>query len=216
MECPNCQTNNSPGARFCGNCGNALGAPRISEGCPNCGQENPPGARFCTNCRTALAVGCPNCSRWDVAEGRFCRWCEQLLVGQQGVKAAGIGRRVAAYLLDILLFFVTLIIGYIIWWLFTLSRGQTPGKRLVGIRVMRTDGTASDWGSTFVREFLVKFALFEVAADLVTFGLGSFIDLLWAFWDRDRQTLHDKIVNTVVVDDRVFLSEARSGSATTS
>jgi len=25
---------------------------------------------------------------------------------------------------------------------------------------------------------------------------------LWAFWDKDRQTLHDKIMKTVVVDDR--------------
>lgn len=132
-----------------------------------------------------------------------------------GVKAAGIGQRVAAYLLDILLFFATLIIGYIIWWLFTLSRGQMPGKRLVGIRVMRTDGTASDWGWTFIREFLVKFALFEVAADFVRFGLASILDLLWAFWDRDSQTLHDKIVNTVVVDDCVFLSEARGASPVT-
>ena len=118
----------------------------------------------------------------------------------------------AAYLLDIVLFFVTLIIGYIIWWLFSLKRGQTPGKRLVGIRVIRTDGTASDWGWTFIREFLIKFALFEIALDTVTFGLASVLDGLWAFWDRDRQALHDKIVNTVVVDDRGLVSEAHSAS----
>ena len=109
--------------------------------------------------------------------------------------------------MDILIFFLTLIVGYITWWLFTLGRGQTPGKQLVGIRVVRTDGTASDWGWTFIREFLIKFGLFEVAADLLTFGLASIVDLLWAFWDRDRQTLHDKIMKTVVVDDRALLSE---------
>ena len=129
-----------------------------------------------------------------------------------GVKAAGIGQRVAAYLLDIVLFFVTLIIGYIIWSLFTFKRGQTPGKRLIGIRVIRTDGTPSLFGWTFVREFLVKSLLFEVAADAVTAGIASLIDLLWAFWDRDRQTLHDKIVKTLVVDDRAFLSQAPSTS----
>ena len=96
-----------------------------------------------------------------------------------------------------------------------MRRGQTPGKSLLGIRVLRTDGTASDWGWTFVREFVVKFALFEVAADMVSFGLASVLDLFWAFWDRDRQTLHDKIVKTVVVDDRVFRSEARSASPVT-
>ena len=157
MTCPNCQQDNPPDARFCNNCGTALAAQEVALDCPNCQQDNPPGARFCNSCGTTLAVSCPNCSRGDVGDGRFCRWCEQLLVGPLGVKAAGIGQRVAAYLLDFVLFFVTLIIGYIIWWLFTLGRGQTPGKRLIGIRVMRTDGTPSLWGWTFVREFLVKF-----------------------------------------------------------
>ena len=118
----------------------------------------------------------------------------------------------AACILDVVLFFDILIIGYIIWWLFTLSQGQTPGKRLVGIRVMRTDGTPSRWGWTFVREFLVKTLLFEVAADAVSLGIASIVDLLWAFWDKDRQTLHDKIVKTFVVDDRVLLSQVRSAS----
>ena len=104
---------------------------------------------------------------------------------------------------------VTLIIGYVIWWLFTLNNGQTPGKQLLEIRVMRVDGTASDWSWTFVREFVVKFCVFEVAANSVTFGVASIVDLLWAFWDKDRQTLHDKIVKTVVVDDRVLRSGPR-------
>ena len=95
---------------------------------------------------------------------------------------------------------------------------------------MRVDGTASDWGWTFIREFLVKFGLFTVIADMVLWGLSSvlgglwafwdkdladtvmlglasILDDLWAFWDKDRQTLHDKIKKTVVVDDRALLSE---------
>ena len=212
MTCPNCQQDNPPDAGFCNNCGTALAAQAVAGVCPNCQQDNPPGARFCNSCGTTLAVSCPNCSRGDVGDGRFCRWCEQLLVGPSGVKVAGIGQRVAAYLLDIFLFFATLIIGYIIWWLFTVSRGQTPGKRLVGIRVMRIDGTSSRWGWTFIRESLVKFGLFVVATAALTTGLATVLDLLWAFWDKDRQTLHDKIVKTVVVDDRVLLSQAPSES----
>ena len=76
----------------------------------------------------------------------------------------------------------------------------------MGIRVIRTDGTPSDWGWTFLREFLIKFALFSIAIDAVTVGLGSIFDGLWAFWDRDRQALHDKIAKTIVVDDRDFRS----------
>ena len=83
-----------------------------------------------------------------------------------------------------------------------MRRGQTPGKQLVGIRVMRTDGRRSDWGWTFLREFVIKFLVFEVVGDVLTSGIASLVDLLWAFWDKDRQTIHDKIVKTVVVDDR--------------
>ena len=38
-------------------------------------------------------------------------------------------RRLGALLLDGLLCFLTLVVGYIIWWLIVLRRGQTPGKR---------------------------------------------------------------------------------------
>ena len=208
MQCLSCGHDNPADVNFCASCGIQLTA----EGqCAACQYHNPPNAQFCSNCGALLH--CPNCSRScsrrDVGEGRFCRWCQQFLVAPQGVGAAGIGRRVAAYILDIVLFFVTLIIGYIIWWLFTLSRGQTPGKRLVGIRVMRTDGNTSEWGWTFIREFIVKIALFGAAGNTVALGIPPIVDLLWAFWDKDRQTLHDKIMKTVVVDDRVLRSRPR-------
>ena len=66
------------------------------------------------------------------------------------------GRRFGAWLLEFVLFIVTLGIGYIIWWVIALGRGQTPGKQVVGIRVMRADGTPSKWGWTFIREFVIK------------------------------------------------------------
>ena len=76
---------------------------------------------------------------------------------------------------------------------------------------MRADGTASDWGWTFIREFVVKFLVFSVVAE-VTLGIAGVVDLLWAFWDKDRQTLHDKIMKTVVVDDRVLRSRPHEAS----
>ena len=100
MQCPSCGHDNPPGAGFCGSCGIELAA----EGqCAACQQHNPSDAQFCNNCGTVLR--CSNCSRSNVGEGRFCRWCQQFLVAPQGVQAAGIGRRVAAYILDIVLFF---------------------------------------------------------------------------------------------------------------
>ena len=39
-------------------------------------------------------------------------------------------------------------------------------------------------------------------------GLAAAIDDLWALWDHNKQTLHDKIVKTYVVDDREYRKQA--------
>ena len=36
--------------------------------------------------------------------------------------------------------------GYVVWWLFTLRHGQTPGKQLVGIRVIKSEWRAVGLG----------------------------------------------------------------------
>ena len=82
------------------------------------------------------------------------------------------------------------------------------GEAAVRHPVMRADGTRSDWGWTFLREFAIKGLVFGGLGDALTGGIASIVDLLWAFWDKDRQTLHDKIMKTVVVDDRAFRSVA--------
>ena len=81
----------------------------------------------------------------------------------------------------------------------------------MSIRVIRADGQASGWGWTFLREFGIKGVVVN-AVSLVSGGLGLIVwivDLLWAFWDRDRQTLHDKIMKTIVIDDRAWYQSTR-------
>jgi class 3 adenylate cyclase len=51
MKCPNCQTVNPAGAKFCLNCGFKLAAR-----CSNCQSELAPGARFCSNCGQPVGV----------------------------------------------------------------------------------------------------------------------------------------------------------------
>ena len=70
----------------------------------------------------------------------------------------------------------------------TLWKGQTVGKRLFGIRVVRLDGEPLNWWSSFER-------VGGYAAGLAT-GLLGFAQI---FWDANRQCVHDKIVGTVVV-----------------
>ncbi|HEY5520564.1 MAG TPA: adenylate/guanylate cyclase domain-containing protein [Candidatus Limnocylindrales bacterium] len=51
MICPSCGSDNTPGAKFCNECGTTLAA-----ACTNCGAVNKPGARFCNECGTALSA----------------------------------------------------------------------------------------------------------------------------------------------------------------
>lgn len=73
-----------------------------------------------------------------------------------------------------------------------LWRGQTPGKRVAGIRVLRLDGKPLGWWISFER--------FGGYAASFSVGLMGFFQILW---DRNRQGLHDKACETVVVRERV-------------
>jgi uncharacterized RDD family membrane protein YckC len=69
-----------------------------------------------------------------------------------------------------------------------MMRGQTPGKRLLGIRVIRLDGKPLGWWIAFER--------FGGYAASFSVGLMGFFQILW---DRNRQGLHDKACETVVI-----------------
>jgi len=70
----------------------------------------------------------------------------------------------------------------------TLMRGQTPGKRVTGVRVILLDGKPLGWWMSFER--------FGGYAASLSVGLLGFLQILW---DRNRQGLHDKACETVVV-----------------
>src|SRR5205085_4731635 len=52
MRCSACGSENDPGRKFCGECGNALAI-----ACPACGSPNAPGVKFCGECGNALVAG---------------------------------------------------------------------------------------------------------------------------------------------------------------
>jgi len=76
--------------------------------------------------------------------------------------------------------------------------GQTWGKQIVGIRVVRDNGQPFDIGSGFVREFAVKGLLFGGVGSAFG-GIPTLIDWLWPLWDDENRTLHDMIVKTHVM-----------------
>jgi hypothetical protein len=69
-----------------------------------------------------------------------------------------------------------------------LWNGRTPGKRLMSIKVIRLDGRPVGWRMAFER--------FGGYAASIATGLLGFAQILW---DRNRQAIHDKIAETVVV-----------------
>ena len=75
--------------------------------------------------------------------------------------------------------------------------GGTLGKLAVGIRVRTADGNIVGWREALLRpilQLLVSFGSFVPGAGLITL-----LDDLWMLWDRQRQTLHDKVAGTIVV-----------------
>lgn len=79
----------------------------------------------------------------------------------------------------------------------TWFKGQTVGKKVMGIRVLRLDG-----------EPINSWAAFERAGGYfagIATGLLGFVQV---YWDANRQCVHDKIGGTVVVVDGAVASES--------
>jgi uncharacterized RDD family membrane protein YckC len=74
---------------------------------------------------------------------------------------------------------------------FYLRRGQSFGKRFIGVRVVRIDGRPLDYQAALLRH-IVGYPL-----SILFFGLG----IVWVLWDGRRQGWHDKLAKTVVVRD---------------
>lgn len=91
---------------------------------------------------------------------------------------------------------VSLIVGVIYFAVLNGSaKGQTVGKMVWGTRVR----DAATGGALGPAKAAVRY-LAPALLSIVTFGLIWFPDGLWLFWDRRRQTLHDKVVGSVVVN----------------
>ncbi|MYA20963.1 MAG: hypothetical protein F4Z25_12130 [Chloroflexi bacterium] len=113
------------------------------------------------------------------------------------------GRRLGGYVLDLLVTAATFGIGWLIWFLVVAQRGQTPGKQMLGMYIMREDGTRAGGWYTILREVIVKglISLVIGVISAATGGLGSLLWLpaaLWCTWDRERQCLWDKAASTYI------------------
>lgn len=70
--------------------------------------------------------------------------------------------------------------------------GQTPGKKIVGIRLLREyDGAPLGFGLAFGRRLLHTLD-----------ALPCYLGFLWPLWDDKNQTFADKLVHTVTIRDQ--------------
>jgi len=74
------------------------------------------------------------------------------------------------------------VIGFWTW------RGQTPGKMVMGIKIIKTDGSPIGIGRAILR-----YVGYLVSTIIICIGY------LMIAWDSKKQGLHDKIAGTYVV-----------------
>jgi len=90
---------------------------------------------------------------------------------------------------SVLLQLFSTVVSLFYWIFFTGYCGQTPGKMLLRIQVVTTDGIPLSYGKAFYREVVGKFLS----------GIIIAIGYLMAAFDDQKQALHDRMAKTYVV-----------------
>ena len=137
----------------------------------------------------------------------------------QSVALASRKRRLAGFIIDQLILNFTLGLGWLMWFLIIAGRGQTPAKQLLSLCVVREDGRLASYGWMLLREIVVKFIIFAApvlvlgvigvvvggaagtAFAFLSYAIALIVVPLWCVWDRNRQSLWDKAVRTLVIHD---------------
>lgn len=184
--------------------------------CRDCGLEQPSGAAYCRRCGTHAAAPAVATAAFGGGYAATAGYAPSLpATNDRPAAIAGLdpsitlcsaGRRLGAYLLDGLLVVVTLVVGWLIWSFVLYRRGQTPAKQLLKMRVVHKQTLlGAKGGRMFLREWPCKWLISVPAGILVL----PYILYLWLLWDDERQELWDKMVDTVVVNDRQGLLDPR-------
>ena len=79
-------------------------------------------------------------------------------------------------------------VAYFCYFWSSYGKGQTPGMRVLNIKVVKTDGSQLDLVGAFIRYIGLFVSI-----------LCLFIGVIWAAFDGQKQGWHDKIAGTYVV-----------------
>ena len=131
--------------------------------------------------------------------------------GMTALEIASVGQRIGAWLVNGVIGILVGVVGFLVvaviggfpqlpvfafaiayavvyMWLVS-TRGQSPGKMAIGIKIVKTDGTSIGIGTTLLREIIGKI----VSSIILLLGY------IWILFDGKRQGWHDKIASTYVV-----------------
>lgn len=131
--------------------------------------------------------------------------------GMSALEIASVGQRFGAFLVDFVISVLVGVVGLIAasaiggdvnvvnflvsigYWIVVLvmvaTRGQSPGKIAIGIKIVKTDGRPIGFGTTLLREVIGKI----ISSIIILLGY------IWILFDGQRQGWHDKIASTYVV-----------------
>ena len=120
---------------------------------------------------------------------RLVAW---LVDGVIGILVGAVGVVLALAIGDVaggLIIFVLVIVYAVVYLWLVSTRGQSPGKMALGIKIVRMDGSSLGFGGALIREIIGK---------LVS-SLIFYLGYIWILFDGKRQGWHDKIAGTYVV-----------------
>ena len=163
-----------------------------------------------------LAQRCPECGSPHESEELFCRACDSFVQNELVGKKANLLPRLLAAAIDagipaalILMFIIQPVTPWAVahplswFWRFVfapalyasfyvsvLHSGTTPGKALLGLEII----DLRDHRYPRLPQLLLR----ELGGKLMS-ALVLGIGFLWAFWDKNSQTWHDKLMRTIVV-----------------
>ncbi len=159
---------------------------------------------------------CASCNAEITPGVRWCPICHINTVDQKIGRLASPGKRLMAYVFDMLspafilcmfvlgifeetvaVFMIVVLLAYVVVSLILFCKGMTIGKKLVGICVVKEEGQRATFLTMLVREVIGK----------VISSLVLYLGFLWILFDSDRQGWHDKLASTFVVSDYTAGSE---------
>jgi uncharacterized RDD family membrane protein YckC len=118
------------------------------------------------------------------------------------VVAIATGSDTGAWVTGILGFFVFLVVALIYAPVLMMREGQhngqTWGKQIIGIRVVRDNGQAMSFGWAALREIAVKGLAVSLVSSILPI-IPWFLNYFWPLWDDENRALHDIVCSTHVL-----------------